>query len=149
MLSSRFYGVIRHLHRFLIAVFLGIWCATIYETSNKYALASSIWPIGDEFNLCQRTADEKSDLCVIDIQRFQNGAETTVRLHLYEGKIGMPPRNEYFVWTSCEDEEYRILSREPVHLPAPQRLQTIQAVSDSHLHRTLRLFGSYACETKT
>ena len=95
---------------------------------------------------CREIMDGQIKICAREIERFPNGANRWIRIHLDESYIGAPPHNEYFLWKNCGDTEYRILSRQPIHLPAVKRLRTVEATGESELHRTLRFFGSLACD---
>ena len=96
--------------------------------------------------LCTKMMSDQIELCAQRIERFPNGGSQWIRIHLFESYTGAQPHNEYFVWQTCGETEYRIVTREPNHLPTIQRTKTVDAKGDSELHRTLRFFGRAACE---
>ncbi len=95
---------------------------------------------------CQMMMGGRIELCAQRIERYPNGASQWIRIHLFESYTGASPHNEYFIWQTCGETEYRIVSREPRHLPTVRRTKTVDATGESELHRSLRFFGKAACE---
>lgn len=106
-------------------------------------------PNDDPLRICTKMMNGQIELCAQRIERFPNGGSQWIRIHLFESYIGAAPHNEYFVWQTCGETEYRIVTREPNHLPTIQRTKTVDARGESELHRTLRFFGRAACEVAT
>ena len=96
---------------------------------------------------CRLVQGNVTELCIGQISLYHVDNRLTARLRVDISRAGQAPHNEYMIWNVCGTAEFRLLSREPMHLPAVERLRIVQATGKEEMHVVLRAFGMQACAT--
>lgn len=94
---------------------------------------------------CYSLQSTLSSWCVKEISLHRQDNTVTARFRVDVSRDGRPDQNEYMIWNDCGTLVFRLLSREPIHLPAIERWHTVRATEDSESHRVLRSLGQLAC----